>query len=82
MNAQVVTGTLTDGTTIVLDEALAAKPGRVRLTVEPLERSEPRPALADFLQDVATRQAARGHVPRTREEIDRALAENRGTWGD
>lgn len=77
-----VTGTLTDGKTIVLDEPVATKPGPVRLTVEPLEPAPPRAPLRAFLEVLQKRQAARGHVPRTREEIDRALREERDSWGD
>jgi hypothetical protein len=78
---QTVTGTLTDGRTIVLDRAIAPAPGRVRLVVEPIEE-KPRMSLWDFLDDLSRRQAARGHIPRTREEIDRDLGEERSSWGD
>jgi hypothetical protein len=73
---------LTDGKTIVLDEAVAATPGPVRLVVEPLEPDAARQPLPAFLEKLRQRQAARGHVPRTREEIDRAIQEERESWGD
>jgi enoyl-CoA hydratase/carnithine racemase len=76
------TGTLTDGKTIVLDQALGTKPGPVRLTVEPLEPAPLRKPLREFLAELHKRQAVRGHVPRTREGIDRALQDERDSWGD
>ena len=77
-----VTGMLTDGKTIVLDQAVAATPGPVRLVVETLEPVAARKPLRKFLEELRHRQAARGHVPRTRAEIDRALQEERDSWGD
>ena len=82
MGAQTVTGTLTDGKTIVLDQTIAVKPGPVRLTIEPAEPAPGRMALAEVLDELRRRQAARGHVPRTRDEIDRELKEERESWGD
>jgi len=76
------TGTLKDGQTIVLDQPVSAPRGRVRLVVEPLDATTARVPLNEFLDDLRQRQAARGHVPRTREEIDRALQEERAAWGD
>lgn len=76
------TGTLTDGRTIVLDQALGTKPGPVRLTVEPLDRAPVQKPFREFLAELHKRRAVREHVPRTREEIDRALQEERDSWGD
>ena len=82
IDQQIVTGTLTDSRTIVLDEAIAPVHGRVRLIVEPIEPSRPAAPLRDFLEALRKRQAARGHVSRSREEIDRVLREDRGSWND
>jgi len=79
---QTVTGRLTDGRTIVLDQTLATSPGPVRLVVEPIEPVAPRVSLWEFLDDLRKQQAARGYVPRTREEIDRSLREERDSWDD
>jgi hypothetical protein len=75
-----VTGTLTDEKTIVLDQAVTGARGRVRLVLEPLEPIASRASLREFLDDLRKRQAASGHVPRTRDEIDRALREERAAW--
>ena len=75
------TGTLTDGRTIVLDQKLPHL-GRVRLVVEPLDNSPSPLALQTILDDLTRRQAARGYVPRTREEIDNTLRIERESWDD
>lgn len=79
---QSINGTFTDGRTIVLDRAIVPMPGRVRVVVESIDDVTPRMTLWDFLDELGRRQSERGHVPRTREEIDRALAEERRSWGD
>ena len=73
------TGTLTDGKTLTLDTPAPQGTGRVRVTVEPV--AEP-PALnlLDFFEELRKEQQARGHVPRTREEIDAAMREERAGW--
>jgi len=76
----VLTGVLRDDQTVTLDEALPLKPGRVRLTLEPL-RPEPRKPYREILADIRRRQRARGHQPRTREEIDAFLQAERESWG-
>ena len=73
------TGTLTDATTVTLDAPAPVGGGRVRVTVEPL------PAagglnLTDFFDQLQKDQAARGHVPLTREEIDEFMRQERAAW--
>ena len=80
--ALVLTGTLKDGKTIVLDEPLSAGPGRVRVSVEHIESLSPRPPLGEFLDDLRKRQAARGHKPRSAEEIETYIRAERASWGD
>jgi hypothetical protein len=81
-NTYVVTGTLTDATTIQLDEALPVSAGKVRLIVEPSAPSPPQQSLEDYLADLRKRQAARGHVPMTVEEVEAYLKAERESWGD
>jgi hypothetical protein len=76
----VLTGTLKDDQTVTLDEALPLKSGRVRLTLE-LLRSEPQKAYGDVLAAIRQRQRARGHQPRSREEVDAYLKSERESWG-
>jgi hypothetical protein len=77
--AYVVTGTLTGGRTVELDESLPAA-GKVRVTVEVVAPAPPKQSLGEWLDDLRQRQAARGHVPRSREEIDAQIREERESW--
>lgn len=76
----VLTGTLRGDQTVTLDEALPLKSGKVRLTLE-LLRSEPQRPYRDVLASIRERQRARGHQPRTREEVDAYLESERESWG-
>ncbi|MCU0703454.1 MAG: hypothetical protein MUF18_05700 [Fimbriiglobus sp.] len=72
------TGTLTDATTLTLDSP-APVGGRVRVTLEAV--AEPDPLnLLEFFEQLERDQAARGHVPLTREEIDAHMREERAGW--
>jgi hypothetical protein len=67
-----------DGT-LVLDRRLELPPGRVRVTVQPATPAEA-PDLARFqamMAQIWAGQKARGHVPRTKEEIDAEIREMR-----
>src|SRR4051812_43957308 len=64
-----VQGTLREDGTLVLDEKPNLPPGRVKVTVEPvpdLTQTE----IWQFFERIWAEQRARGHVPRTREQID------------
>ena len=66
-------GTLREDGTLVLDEKPALPPGRVKVTVEPtpdLTKTE----IWQFFERMGAERRARGHVPRTLEEIDNYLA--------
>ena len=78
-NAYVVTGTLTDGKTVQLDEALPVTTGRVRVMVEPVVEAGEN--LSAFLHRIWEGQRQRGHVPPTREEVEARIREVRD-WGD
>lgn len=81
--AYIVTGTLTDQNTVTLDEALPLTPMKVRLSVEPLpiEKTAKR-THAEVIAEIRERQRARGHQPRTRQEIDADLQAERDSWDD
>lgn len=84
--AYIVTGTLTDERTVTLDEALPLAlltPIRVRLIVEslPVEPPAKRPH-DEVIAEIHERQRARGHQPRTREEIDADIQAERDSWND
>lgn len=81
-NAYVVTGTLTSATTVQLDEPLPITGGKVRVVVE---TSTGEPAKLSFQQVVHAiweSQRQRGHVPRSAEEIQAQISEERENWGD
>jgi hypothetical protein len=80
-NAYVVTGTLTDGNTVRLDECIPLSTAKVRVVVEPLSSAEPS-SYQEVVQAIRKRQKQRGHRPPTREEIDAYLKAERDSWGD
>jgi hypothetical protein len=81
-NAYIVTGTLTDPKTVHLDEALPVAAGKVRLVIEPAAAPPPQQSLEEYLADLRKRQAARGHVPMTVEEVENYIKAERDSWGD
>ncbi len=71
-NAVEVQGTLREDGTLVLDQKPDLPPGRVKVTVEPVP-DYTRADIWQFFERLWAQQRARGHVPRTREEIDAEL---------
>jgi len=81
--AYIVTGTLTDEHTVKLDESLPLAQGRVRLSIEPLPVGLPAKLThAEVIAEIRECQRARGHQPRSREEIDAYLQAERDSWND
>jgi hypothetical protein len=80
-NTYTVTGMLTDGRTVTLDEALPLGPVKVRIVLEPLLPANERPYL-EVVAAIRRRQTARRFRPPSREEVDRSLAEERASWGE
>jgi hypothetical protein len=78
-NAYIVTGRLTDARTVTLDEALPLESAKVRLVVEPLSPTLPRP-YQEVMADIRQRQQARGHQPPLREEVDAYVQSERESW--
>ena len=66
-----VQGTLRADGTLVLDTKPDLPPGRVRVTVQPLQATAD---VIEILQRIHAEQAASGHVPRSREQIDADIA--------
>ena len=87
MKTYVMTGTLTDASTVHLDEALPRSEGKVRVTVEvfpdelPIDTTE-KPRWLQVLEGIWEEQKRRGHVPRPTEEIEAQIREERESWGD
>jgi hypothetical protein len=74
-----VTGELTDSRHVTLDQPIPLTAGKVRVIVEQLPTG-PKPDLSAFELTLRERQRARGHLPRTKEEIDSYLAAERDSW--
>jgi hypothetical protein len=79
--AYILTGTMTDELTVKLDEALPLAHAKVRLAIEPLA---PAPTLShdEVIAEIWARQAARGHQPSSRAEVDAYLQAERESWDD
>jgi hypothetical protein len=76
-----VSGTLTDSRTIQLDEPIPVSSGRVRVIVE-VPASAGKLSHEEFLTWLQQLHEARGHVPRTREELDAFLLTQRASWDE
>src|SRR5262245_54690834 len=70
-NTVEVEGVLREDGTLVLDSRPELPPGRVRVALRPIEA---RPDGIEVLRRIHEEQAAAGHVPRTREQIDADIA--------
>ena len=66
---QEIHGTVQADGNLVLDEKLHLPAGRVRLTVQSLEKPNPARLLA-LMEQIWADQKARAHIPRSKEEID------------
>lgn len=75
----VATGTLTDGRRVELDEDVPLGDGRVKVTIEPLAEAPKRP-IDEVLDEIHERLRASGYRPRTRDEIDAYIEEERRSW--
>lgn len=65
----VVTGTLTDGRRLKLDEELPLAETKVKVTIEAIATKQKR-AFDEVMAEIRDRQKARGHIPPTRGEVD------------
>jgi hypothetical protein len=66
----VVEGTLKPDGSLELDSKLDLPPGRVQLIVQPLPELPKDDPFWQMMDGIWAAQKARGHVPRTKEEID------------
>jgi hypothetical protein len=71
-NAVELQGTLRQDGTLVLDDKPNLPPGRVKVIIEPVPDNK-QTEIWQFFERLWAEQRARGHVPRTREEIDAEL---------
>jgi hypothetical protein len=70
-------GTVKADGTLELDDKVAMPEGRVLVTVQPAVQPAPDDAFWKVMNEIWAGQRARGHVPRTREQIDADLRELR-----
>jgi hypothetical protein len=74
-NVVEVEGTLRPDGTLVLDRKPNLPPGPVRVTLQPVSGAASGPGdVIEVLRRIHAEQAATGHVPRSREEIDADVA--------
>ena len=79
--AYVVTGSVVDGQTLHLDEALPVGTGKVRVIVEVVETAARSPYM-EVMAEIRADQQARGFAPPTREDVDASLKAERESWDD
>lgn len=77
--AYIVTGSLSDGRTVALDEPLPQSTGKVRVIVEILP-SNVNPDRVAFMENMWEEQRRRGHVPPTKEQVDAYIRSERDSW--
>lgn len=68
-----IQGTLREDGTLVLDDKPNLQPGRVKVTVQAIPDYK-QTDIWQFFERIWAEQRARGHVPRSKEEIDAELA--------
>lgn len=74
-----IDGTLQADGKLILDEKPALPPGRVRVALQAIgDAANSARDLLTVLNGIRAAQHAKGHVPRTREEIDADIAAMRG----
>ena len=79
---EIVTGTLVDDRTVALDKPVSLRPMKVRVAIEPLDDKQSRLYRPEVVSKIYAAQAARGHRPPSREEVDRRIQSERDSWGD
>ncbi len=73
---ETVEGTLKPDGTLELDQKPSLSPGRVTVTLQPVQAgSTPRRSLADIIDQIRQEQQARGFQGRSAEEIEAGLRE-------
>jgi hypothetical protein len=82
--AVIVTGRVTDSRHIELDEPVDGITGDVEVTVRPLDRTQEDGAtdIEALMRIVDEWRAKHPDQLRSKEDIDRYLAEERASWGD
>ena len=78
MSVQItIQGTVKADGSLDLDDPVAMPEGRVLVTVRPIVQPDPNDPFWQRMEQIWAGQRARGHVPRTKEQIDAELRELR-----
>lgn len=81
-----MTGTVRPDGVLELDGPVALGPGRVTVTVRPVQEQQPELPKDDpfwqMMRSIWDGQQARGHIPRSAEEIDAEVRESREGWDE
>lgn len=75
-NSIEIQGTLREDGTLVLDQRIDLPPGPVKVTVQAIPDYQ-QTDIWQFLERIWAEQRARGHIPRSKEEIDAELEASR-----
>jgi len=78
----VIEGTLNADGTLTLDEKPNLPPGRVQLIVQVLPELPEGDPFWDMMRSIWAAQKARGHVPRSAEEVEAERCETREGWAN
>lgn len=76
-----VTGTLSNGRTVVLDQPVPLPSGRVRVTVVTLPGTGSKTTFLAKLEAIHQTLRASGYRSRTREQVDAQIQAERESWG-
>ena len=76
----VLEGTLSEDGSLQLDEKPSLPPGRVRVVVQTAPSGREPESILDTIRRIWKDQRERGHIPRSKEEVDSELREMRDEW--
>lgn len=80
LNETVIEGTIQPDGTLVLDEKPNLPPGRVQVIMQALPELPAGNPFWDMMQSIWAGQKARGHVPRSADEVEAERQETRADW--
>ena len=80
LNESIVEGTLTPDGILHLDEKPALAPGRVQVVVQALPDLPEGDPFWDMMRSIWAGQKARGHIPRTADEVEAEARKMRDEW--
>ncbi len=82
LNENVIEGTIQADGTLVLDEPTTLPAGRVQVIVQALPELTDGDPFWDMMKSIWAGQKARGHIPRSAEEVEAERRETRENWDE